>query len=81
MIVLVEKALPIGVEVNEIAQQFIIGQKPNIGQRPADRHAALTRGSGREKTGEFVDPRALIALGQEIVETTHRNMPPTPLLW
>ncbi|CAN7702678.1 hypothetical protein LJR234_005992 [Mesorhizobium amorphae] len=79
MIVLVEKALAAGVEGNEIAQELIAGQKAAVGKRPTDRHATLARSGRREKAGEFVDPWALIALGQEIVETTHRNLPPTPL--
>lgn len=44
MIVLVKEALPIGVQIYQIAQEFIAREKPGVGHRLADGHPAFARG-------------------------------------
>ena len=77
VIVLVKKTLPGRMEADQIAKKVIVRQKAGIDYRFPDWHPALAGGGRREKAGEFVDPRTAIALGQEVVESPHRSMPPT----
>ena len=68
-------------DIYQLVQKLVTRQKATVDYRSPDWHAALACSGRSEETGEFVDPGAKIALGQDVVEILHRRNSPSTYPW